>query len=131
MGESVNSARLIEAVYDLGTKMRLAIDTGGTFTDLIVEDGQGECRIFKARTTPDDPISGVLDAISVAANAYGVSRRDFLGQGKVLVHGTTHAINAIITGRTARTALLTTEGHRDILTLREGGRSDPFNFTEP
>lgn len=110
--------------------MRLAIDTGGTFTDLIVEDDQGECRIFKARTTPDDPIAGVLDAISVAAQAYGVSRRDFLRQGEVLVHGTTHAINAIVTGRTARTALLTTEGHRDILVLREGGRSDPFNFTE-
>jgi N-methylhydantoinase A len=111
--------------------MRLAIDTGGTFTDLIVEDDRGECRIFKARTTPNDPIAGVLDAISVAADAYGVSRRDFLEKGQVLVHGTTHAINAIITGRTARTALLTTAGHKDILVLREGGRSDPFNFTEP
>jgi N-methylhydantoinase A len=111
--------------------MRFAIDTGGTFTDLIVEDEAKECRMFKARTTPDDPIASVLDSLSTAAEDYGVSRRELLSRGDVLIHGTTHAINAIITGRTARTAFLTTEGHRDMLVLREGGRSDPFNFTEP
>lgn len=111
--------------------MRFAIDTGGTFTDLIVEDDQGRCRMFKARTTPADPITGVLDALSAAADGYGLALRDLLGKGTVLIHGTTHAINAIITERTARTAFITTEGHRDMLVLREGGRSDPFNFTEP
>jgi N-methylhydantoinase A len=110
--------------------MRFAIDTGGTFTDLIVEDETGVCRMFKARTTPADPINGVLDALSLAADGFGCTLRSLLSQGTVLVHGTTHAINAIITGRTARTAFLTTEGHRDMLVLREGGRSDPFNFTE-
>jgi len=111
--------------------MRFAIDTGGTFTDLVVEDDDGWCRMFKARTTPDDPIAGVLDSLSAAAEGYGVDRRTLLSRGTVLVHGTTHAINAIITGRTARTALITTQGHGDMLVLREGGRSDPFNFTEP
>ena len=46
--------------------MRLACDTGGTFTDLVVEDGPG-IRLFKASTTPDDPVRGVLDAIERAA----------------------------------------------------------------
>ncbi len=49
----------------------------------------------------------------------------------MLIHGTTHAINAIITGNTARTAFLTTAGHPDILVLREGGRIEPFNFVAP
>jgi N-methylhydantoinase A len=111
--------------------MRFAIDTGGTFTDLVVEDDRGLCRMFKAPTTPADPIAGVLDALSAAADGYGVDRRDLLAKGTVLIHGTTHAINAIITGRTARTALITSKGHGDIMVLREGGRSDPFNFTEP
>jgi N-methylhydantoinase A len=111
--------------------MRFAIDTGGTFTDLMVEDGSGSCRMYKAPTTPSDPIAGVLDALAAAARDYESPLADFLARGEMLIHGTTHAINAIITGRTARTALLTTAGHRDVLVLREGGRTDPFNFTDP
>jgi len=56
---------------------------------------------------------------------------DLLARGDMLIHGTTHAINAIITGNTARTAFLTTAGHPDILVLREGGRIEPFNFVAP
>lgn len=111
--------------------LRFAVDTGGTFTDLVVQDDSGEARLFKARTTPHDPIEGVLEALAVAARGYGQPLAEFLGRGRMLMHGTTHAINAIITGRTARIALLTTEGHPDILVLREGGRSETFNFTHP
>lgn len=110
--------------------MRFAVDTGGTFTDLVVEMDDGSCSMFKARTTPEDPVAGVLDALGVAAAALGMAREDLLSKGSVLIHGTTHAINAIITGRTARTAFITTEGHGDMLVLREGGRSDTFNFTQ-
>ncbi len=111
--------------------MRLATDTGGTFTDLVVEHDDGRIELFKASTTPGDPVQGVLDALALAARAQGGSIADFLGRASDFIHGTTHGINAIITGSTARTALLVTEGHRDILTLREGGRSEPFNNSEP
>jgi len=111
--------------------MRFAVDTGGTFTDLIVDDGSGRHRMFKASTTPEDPVRGVLDALQCAARAYSIPRRTLLERGTHLIHGTTHAINAIITGRTARTAFLTTQGHPDVLVLREGGRTEPFNFTIP
>lgn len=109
--------------------MRFAIDTGGTFTDLVLEDDDGKCHLFKARTTPSDPISGVLDSLGKAAEAFGTPLSDLLGRGEVLIHGTTHALNALITGNTARTALLTTKGHGDMLVLREGGRSNAFDFT--
>ncbi len=109
--------------------MRFAVDTGGTFTDLVVEDDQGLCRLFKAATTPHDPVAGMLDALSLAAAADGRPLAEFLASGTTLLHGTTHAINAIITGRTARTAFITTEGHGDMLVLREGGRAETFNFT--
>jgi len=111
--------------------MRLATDTGGTFTDLIVEFDDGSIELFKASTTPRDPVKGVLDALELAARHHREALERFLSRAHTFIHGTTHAINAIITGETARTALLVTEGHRDILTLREGGRSQPFNHTEP
>ncbi len=110
--------------------MRLATDTGGTFTDLVVESDDGEIALFKASTVPTDPVKGVLDALALAADAHGEPLADFLGRADSFIHGTTHAINAIITGTTAKTALLVTEGHRDILTLREGGRSQPFNHAD-
>lgn len=109
--------------------MRLACDTGGTFTDLIVEDEAGRLDMFKASTTPADPVEGVINALKLAAEDAGVSLGEYLARADTFIHGTTHAINAVITGRTARTALLTTEGHPDVLVLREGGRAEPFNFT--
>ncbi|MDE0203245.1 MAG: hydantoinase/oxoprolinase family protein, partial [Rhodospirillaceae bacterium] len=111
--------------------MRFAVDTGGTFTDLVVESDDGGLRMYKAPTTPSDPVSGVLETLTHAADDLGESRESLLGRGEMLIHGTTHAINAIVTGNTARMAFLTTEGHPDVLVFREGGRIEPFNFTVP
>jgi N-methylhydantoinase A len=110
-------------------KMRFAADTGGTFTDLVIEDDEGKLSMYKASTVPNNPVQGVLDAFQVAADAMGVGRQMLLANGQTFIHGTTHAINAIITKRTARTALLVTKGHPDILVLREGGRLEPFNHS--
>lgn len=109
--------------------MRLASDTGGTFTDLIVEEDDGAWRMHKSPTDASDPVSGVLAAIALAAADRNEPVREFLGRCSTFVHATTHALNAVLTGSAARTALLVTEGHPDILTLREGGRPDPFDFT--
>jgi N-methylhydantoinase A len=111
--------------------MRLGVDTGGTFTDLVVEEPDGLVTMYKATTTPGDPSRGVLAALELAAADRGELLSDFLSRADMLVHGTTHAINAIITGNTARTAFLVTQGHPDILVLREGGRAEPFDHTVP
>jgi N-methylhydantoinase A len=108
--------------------MRLAADTGGTFTDLVVEDGE-RVRLYKASTTPHDPADGILAAIALAAADAGRELDDFLGSVELFIHGTTRAINAILTNTTARTALLCTRGHPDMLLLREGGRTEPFNWS--
>lgn len=107
--------------------MRFACDTGGTFTDLIVED-EGVLTMYKAPTTPEDPVRGVLSALMLASEDRGVPLSELLARGEMLIHGTTYAINAIVTGNTAKAAFLTTQGHPDILVLREGGRIEPFNF---
>jgi N-methylhydantoinase A len=111
--------------------MRFAVDTGGTFTDLLVEDDSGGLHMFKASTTPADPIRGVIDALEVASRSFETPLRDFVGRASMFIYGTTHALNAVVTGSTARTAFLTTQGHPDILTLREGGRANAFDFTVP
>ncbi|MDQ0394871.1 hydantoinase/oxoprolinase family protein [Labrys monachus] len=111
--------------------LRFAVDTGGTFTDLMVATDDGVLSMHKASTTPSDPVAGVIDSLRIAAEAAGEDLKAYLGRGEILVHGTTHAINAIVTGSTARTAFLTTQGHPDTLVFREGGRIEPFNFTVP
>ncbi|GAA3967323.1 hydantoinase/oxoprolinase family protein [Actinomadura viridis] len=105
---------------------RLAVDTGGTFTDLVVERPGADVRLYKRPTTPANPIDGVLDVLTAAADDLGVPLAGLLGEAE-LIYATTHAINAVLTGRTARTALLVTGGHRDILVFREGGRDKPFD----
>ena len=111
--------------------MRFAVDTGGTFTDLIIEDDEQGLHMFKASTTVEDPIRGVIDALQVAAGAFNTTLAELLGRGEMFIYGTTHALNAVLTGNTARTAFLTSAGHPDILVLREGGRADSFDFTVP
>jgi N-methylhydantoinase A len=131
MAESPYAGWIYDPSRERKRIMRFATDTGGTFTDLVVEDDAGAIRLYKASTTPSDPVQGVLEALALAADDYGDDLSTFLGRGELFIHGTTHAINAIITGRTARTALLVTRGHGDIMVFREGGRVEPFNHTVP
>ena len=99
--------------------MRFAIDTGGTFTDLAVDDGAGGLHQFKSPTTTADPVRGLLDVLETAAEHFGTTREELLGRGEMLIHGTTRATNAVVTGTAARTAFLTTWGHPEILVNRE------------
>jgi N-methylhydantoinase A len=111
--------------------MRVSADVGGTFTDLVVESADGVFHLFKAPTTPADPVVGILDAVDRAAAGHAMTRARFLGTVDMFIHATTRSTNAILTNSTARTAMLTTAGHPDILVYREGGRNEPFNYTVP
>jgi N-methylhydantoinase A len=105
---------------------RISIDTGGTFTDIVCELPRGVLGLHKTPTTPDDPIEGILVGLRDVARTQGESLEAFLGHIETVVHGTTRATNAVLTGTTARTAFLTTAGHPDILSFRMGGREHPF-----
>jgi N-methylhydantoinase A len=104
---------------------RIAVDIGGTFTDLVaISQPGGEVVHAKSLTTPDRLVDGVLDAIDRA----GLS----MGQTTDVIHGSTVAINAILQQRGARTALLTTRGFRDVLEMGRKNRPDMYNlFFEP
>ena len=72
--------------------MRFACDTGGTFTDLIVEDENGQLSMYKAPTIPEDPVQGVLEALRSAADDRGQDLNEMLAAGQMLIHGTTHGV---------------------------------------
>jgi N-methylhydantoinase A len=102
--------------------IRLGVDIGGTFTDVALEIGE---RRFtgKILTTPHAPEDGVLAALrSVTAEA-GVKP----GEVGVIIHGTTLATNALIERKGARTALLTTEGFRDVVEIRHENRFEQYD----
>jgi len=109
--------------------VRLAIDIGGTFTDLVVEDGDRRLDLYKAPTIPEDPARSAISVIELAAGHRGISVEEFLGKVDTLIHGTTRGLNAILTGQQAPTALVVTRGHPDVLVFREGGRRNPFDNT--
>ena len=109
---------------------RISVDTGGTFTDVVVADDDGKVVIGKALTTHDRIFNGVTSAIGVAAEQLGRSVDDLLRDAGVFIYGTTRAINAVVTKLTAKTAFLTTEGFPDILLFREGGKANPSDFSQ-
>jgi N-methylhydantoinase A len=102
---------------------RLAVDIGGTFTDLALEH-DGHRITVKVLTTPDTPERGVLEGVARILGAAGLAAGDI----GILIHGTTLATNAIIERKGARTALLTTEGFRDVLALGNESRYDQYDL---
>ena len=115
----------------MAARLTFAADTGGTFTDLVVNSAGGAARLYKRPTTPHDPVTGLFDTLGAAAADIGASVSELLGRSDLFIFGTTLATNAIVTSSTARTALLVTEGHPDILLLREGGgRRTLFDYSQ-
>ncbi|MBK1658395.1 hydantoinase/oxoprolinase family protein [Paracraurococcus ruber] len=108
---------------------RIAVDTGGTFTDVVVLDPSGRLHIGKALTTPDRIFEGMQGALAVVAEALGMPAEALLAGSGTLIYGTTRATNAVVTRRTAKTAFLTTRGFKDTLTLKEGGKPGPHDYS--
>jgi len=104
--------------------LRIAVDIGGTFTDVVLEEG-GRRLTRKLLTTPQRPEEAVLEGVRLILADAG---RGF-GDVAVFVHGTTLATNAVIERRGARTALLATEGFRDILDIANESRYDQYDLT--
>ena len=97
---------------------RIGVDTGGTFTDLVLlaQDGM---RVHKVRSTPDDPARGILEGVHEITE--GVTAAD-------VVHGSTVATNAVLERKGARVALLVTAGFEDVLRIGRQTRPELYNL---
>ncbi len=103
--------------------MVLGVDVGGTFTDAVLV-GQGRVVTGKAPTTPGDQSEGVMAAVREALDRAGAQP----GEVDRLVHGMTVGTNALLEGRTARTALVATEGFTDLEELGRQARPDLYRL---
>ena len=83
---------------------RISVDTGGTFTDVVVMDSAGYQTIGKALTTPERAFGGMREALDVAAGGIGTTLAALLADTDLLIYGTTRATNAIVTRTAAKTA---------------------------
>src|SRR5712691_10708902 len=110
---------------------RIVIDVGGTFTDLVAIDAGGATVLAKVPSTPQDPSLGVLEGLALLAGRLGLERGGLLAETERIVHGTTVATNALLERKGARTGLLTTEGHRDVVEMREGLKDERYNLRLP
>ena len=101
--------------------MRVSVDVGGTFTDVIVlDEGTGQIELDKVATTPANPAQGVLDGFQkVGAQTEAI---------EYFVHGTTLGINAMLTRSGAKVAFITTKGFRDIYILGRTDREPMYDF---
>jgi N-methylhydantoinase A len=100
--------------------MRIAVDIGGTFTDLVAVDDSGQVFRSKSLTTPDDLARGIQDCV-------GEAKIDVAGAG-FFVHGSTVTINAVLERKGARTGLITTKGFRDVYEIGRGNRPEGYNL---
>ena len=102
---------------------RLAVDIGGTFTDLALEH-DGRRTTIKVLTTPAAPEQGVMAGVRDILHSSGVAAGDI----GIVIHGTTLATNAVIERKGARTALLTTQGLRDVIAMGNESRYDQYDL---
>ena len=91
---------------------RLGVDVGGTFTDfLLINESDGSTHTAKVPSTPEDSSVGVLNGVARICDQSGVDPKDI----KLVMHGTTVATNAVLTGNGAKVGLLTTDGYESVL----------------
>ena len=111
---------------------RMGVDIGGTFVDFALWDSDGEMAVYKVPAEPADLAGSIMRGIAQLAEQRGADVGTFLRATTLLVHGTTVATNAVLTGRGSRTGLLTTRGTRDALEMRRGVKEEPLdNKYEP
>ena len=105
---------------------QLAVDIGGTFTDVVLLDAAGGAPpvVEKVLTTSKDPAAGVMDGVRRALGRGGVAARDV----RYVIHGTTLVTNALIERKGAPTALITTAGHEDALEIGRETRYDAYDL---
>lgn len=103
--------------------IRLGADIGGTFTDIVLEVGE---QIFstKVLTNYTQPEQAIIDGMAIVTEQAGIG----LAEIDQIIHGTTLATNALIERRGAKTALVTTEGFRDVIEMRTESRFDQYDL---
>src|SRR6266851_4882684 len=109
-------------IRTLNRRIRIGVDTGGTFTDFVFQ-ADGELRIFKLASTPDDPSRAIVEGLKRIVAETGTRLN-----AVEVVHGTTVGTNALLQRRGARAALITTAGFEDVIEIGRQARPELYNL---
>ena len=112
-------------------KYVIGVDVGGTFTDLVCLDEQGNSVITKTPSTPADPSLAIMSGLSKVGDILGKDFPTLMKETSRITHGTTVSTNTVLTWTGAKVGLLCTKGFRDTLGIRFGIRETPYDFTVP
>ena len=107
---------------------QIGIDVGGTFTDVVVGNAEGELKKAKSLSTPGNESEGIMNGLTDIAGHLDRDLHHLLADTEVIVLGTTVVTNTMLEFNGANTGLITTMGFRDIIELRRGYREDYFNI---
>jgi N-methylhydantoinase A len=107
---------------------RIGIDTGGTFTDLILVDPEGRVELFKTPSTPQQPPQAIEKGLSLISERLETTTPELLARCEMIIHGTTVALNALIQLTGATVGLFCTRGHEDSLEIRNGHKEDGHRY---
>ena len=105
------------------SKIRIGIDTGGTFTDFVIVS-EGFVRAWKIPTTPADPSEGIILGLKEAAEQFEFLLNDI----ELLIHGTTIGTNAFLEDKCPPICFISTKGFRDIVEIGRQQRSELYNL---
>jgi N-methylhydantoinase A len=106
---------------------KIGVDVGGTFIDLAVVDATGKSRLYKSLSDPADLAGALLAGLEIVARDEELTLSQLLSRTDIIIHGSTVATNALLTKSGAKTALVTTEGFRDVLNMRRGMRVNLYD----
>jgi N-methylhydantoinase A len=110
------------------TKYRLGVDAGGTFTDFILANTDGEVSLYKTESTPFDPTKAIDAGLGLISEDTGLTPKDIISQCDLCINGTTVGLNALIQHKGAKTGLICTKGHEDSIEIRLGHKEDGYRY---
>jgi N-methylhydantoinase A len=112
-----------------GPRFRVGMDSGGTFTDIVVLDFETEqWKLHKVLSQHENPAAVLRAALDKASTGAGMGISEFIEQTEMMIIGTTVATNALLQHRGAKTGLLATRGHADVIEIREGHKEDGHRY---
>jgi len=107
---------------------RLGIDAGGTFTDFVFADKNGNIKIYKTPSTPNEPTKAIENGLTLISEDNDISMRDIISESDLCINGTTVGLNALIQHKGSPVGLLCTKGHEDSIEIRLGHKEDGFRY---
>ncbi len=110
------------------SQYRLGVDAGGTFTDFVLAEKNGDVRLFKVLSTPSEPTLAIENGLKIISEQLAVPIKEIISNCDLCINGTTVGLNALIQHKGAKAGLICTSGHQDSIEIRLGHKEDGYRY---